>query len=200
MDTKRCPKCGETKPATLEFFYASKQTKSGLHGWCKECLKRRQAEYRDADPELNRRRCQDYYRRTYVPHPKRLKTRAQRKEAQLIASREWKRRNWDDVREKQRAWDKAHPEQRRAYQSKRRSLMLASESSYTGADVRRQYAAQKGACYWCGATVGDKFDVDHVIPLSRGGSNGPDNIVVACPSCNRSRHNKLPHEFGVRLC
>jgi 5-methylcytosine-specific restriction endonuclease McrA len=32
---KRCPACGETKPA--DAFYVSKQTKSGLSGWCKSC-------------------------------------------------------------------------------------------------------------------------------------------------------------------
>jgi 5-methylcytosine-specific restriction endonuclease McrA len=35
-----------------------------------------------------------------------------------------------------------------------------------------------------------------VIPLDRGGSNGPENIVIACPECNHSKHNKLPHEWN----
>ena len=35
------------------------------------------------------------------------------------------------------------------------------------------------------------YHVDHVVPLSRGGGNGVDNICLACPSCNSSKNNKL---------
>jgi 5-methylcytosine-specific restriction endonuclease McrA len=40
-----------------------------------------------------------------------------------------------------------------------------------------------------------------VVPLSRGGSNGPENIVIACPTCNLAKKDKMPHEWpeGGRL-
>jgi hypothetical protein len=34
---KRCTMCDEEKPATTEYFYATKWTKSGLEGRCREC-------------------------------------------------------------------------------------------------------------------------------------------------------------------
>lgn len=34
---KRCPKCGEWWPADREFFYAKKDTASGLQSWCRAC-------------------------------------------------------------------------------------------------------------------------------------------------------------------
>lgn len=37
MKQKLCTKCGETKPATLEYFYHNKRLKSGLSSWCKIC-------------------------------------------------------------------------------------------------------------------------------------------------------------------
>jgi 5-methylcytosine-specific restriction endonuclease McrA len=37
--TNRCGSCGKTKPA--EAFYKSKTTKSGLHGWCRDCSKKK---------------------------------------------------------------------------------------------------------------------------------------------------------------
>ena len=37
METKKCKKCQENKPATLEYFYKSKQTKDGLNSYCKTC-------------------------------------------------------------------------------------------------------------------------------------------------------------------
>jgi hypothetical protein len=51
LDSKTCTKCGETKPATAEFFAPAKRGKFGLHSWCHDCfaadaLRRR----READP------------------------------------------------------------------------------------------------------------------------------------------------------
>lgn len=39
------------------------------------------------------------------------------------------------------------------------------------------------------------FEWDHLIPVSRGGTNDPDNIVVSCRSCNRSKGDRL-HWIG----
>ena len=40
------------------------------------------------------------------------------------------------------------------------------------------------------------YHVDHVMPLSRGGSNAPENIVLACQRCkNDSKHNHTVSEW-----
>jgi 5-methylcytosine-specific restriction endonuclease McrA len=57
------------------------------------------------------------------------------------------------------------------------------------------YKAQHGCCHWCGEFVGLTFEIDHVIPLSRGGVDDPSNIVVCCKTCNRSKGYKLPEEW-----
>lgn len=42
--------------------------------------------------------------------------------------------------------------------------------------------------------------IDHVWPLSKGGSNGPENLVLACAECNLRKSAKTPMEFaGVLL-
>jgi len=85
MQNKRCPKCGEEKPLTKEFWCADKRTNSGLAtGACRNCkreynreyLREYQREYNreyqrsDAYREYIRRRCRsDAYReyhREYV--------------------------------------------------------------------------------------------------------------------------------------
>lgn len=36
-----------------------------------------------------------------------------------------------------------------------------------------------------------RFTVDHVIPLSKGGVDSPDNLALACFHCNRRKSNHL---------
>jgi 5-methylcytosine-specific restriction endonuclease McrA len=36
-----------------------------------------------------------------------------------------------------------------------------------------------------------KFTIDHLIPVSLGGSSGFDNLALACFNCNRYKTNKL---------
>jgi HNH endonuclease len=36
-----------------------------------------------------------------------------------------------------------------------------------------------------------KFTVDHIVPLSLGGSDRPENLALACFHCNRRKTNRL---------
>ncbi|HMN15956.1 MAG TPA: HNH endonuclease signature motif containing protein [Bellilinea sp.] len=77
--------------------------------------------------------------------------------------------------------------------------MLAAPGSFTKEDISLAYESQKGKCWYCQCELNGTYHVDHRIPLSRGGSNDPANLVLACPSCNMSKGNKFPHEWNGRL-
>jgi 5-methylcytosine-specific restriction endonuclease McrA len=56
-------------------------------------------------------------------------------------------------------------------------------------------------CQYCGfhGPAGE-LTVDHIIPMSRGGSGDRwDNLVVACKRCNWRKANHRPGEVGMRL-
>jgi hypothetical protein len=51
-------------------------------------------------------------------------------------------------------------------------------------------------CYWCGKKLNEKYHYDHYIPLSKGGDNSINNIVISCSFCNHSKHAKDPITFA----
>lgn len=53
-------------------------------------------------------------------------------------------------------------------------------------EVRRFVLARDKACLLCGAT--QRLTVDHVRPLSMGGSDAPRNLRTLCRSCHETRH------------
>jgi 5-methylcytosine-specific restriction endonuclease McrA len=53
---------------------------------------------------------------------------------------------------------------------------------------------QGGKCFYC-QRPGLVLGLEHRIPVSRGGSHDPENIVAACGSCNSSKGTKTEAEF-----
>lgn len=54
------------------------------------------------------------------------------------------------------------------------------------------------ACRYCGTQEGP-FECDHVVPVSRGGDNDPDNLATSCKPCNASKGARTLAEWkGVR--
>ena len=51
-------------------------------------------------------------------------------------------------------------------------------------------------CYYCKGHFSPRvLTMDHIIPLSRGGSSSKINIVTACKKCNNAKKNLFPHEW-----
>lgn len=91
-------------------------------------------------------------------------------------------------------------------------LGIDREAAFDKADqLRRQYCRDPQepgmrdkvmqrdgfACAYCGAT--EHLEVDHVVPLSRGGANTERNLVIACRSCNAAKNAKHPVIFVGEL-
>jgi 5-methylcytosine-specific restriction endonuclease McrA len=63
---------------------------------------------------------------------------------------------------------------------------------------RAVFARDRWTCQYCG-TARATLTVDHVVPRSKGGSSGWDNIVTCCAPCNRRKGNRLPRQVDMRL-
>jgi hypothetical protein len=85
-----------------------------------------------------------------------------------------------------------------------------TEGFYTNEDIVTIHELQSRECYFCSSllgSVGEKgaFHIDHLNPISKGGSNWPNNICLTCERCNKRKHShpttvlwaKLRKEKGI---
>lgn len=90
-------------------------------------------------------------------------------------------RKLDVPAERRRAWDR---------ERKRR---LPNYDTWNA--LREHVFSRDGhGCVYCGS-VKRPFHLDHVIPLSRGGSSDPNNLVTSCAACNIAKGAKTPDEW-----
>jgi hypothetical protein len=54
---------------------------------------------------------------------------------------------------------------------------------------REVWRRDQGRCVECGSK--EKLEFDHIIPVSKGGSNTARNVQLLCEKCNRSKGNKI---------
>jgi 5-methylcytosine-specific restriction endonuclease McrA len=56
----------------------------------------------------------------------------------------------------------------------------------------RLLKAQRGKCAICLKAIKRKYELDHIVPISRGGRHDDLNLQLLCPFCNRSKGAKDP--------
>lgn len=62
------------------------------------------------------------------------------------------------------------------------------------------YRKTQGHCYLCGEFVDfDSFEIEHKVPLSKGGTNELSNVFCACHCCNTIKHDIYPKEFFEKI-
>lgn len=79
----------------------------------------------------------------------------------------------------------------RARNAKRRASQLGVEGRFTSFSIKNLYVKQRGKCACCGEVLNGRFEVDHIIPLSKGGSNFPNNLQLLTPKCNKAKGAKM---------
>ncbi len=121
--------------------------------------------------------------------------------------REWRRNNRERQAELARRWRAANPERdranRQANKRSRKALERGAHGKHTARDIAQIFEQQRGRCAWCRARLKcggpEKYHVDHIRPLSRGGSNARGNLCLACPSCNIAKGAQHPEAFARSL-
>lgn len=193
---------------------------------CLACMSaRRDKSYHDRYYQENRERLIAAQAARNAANPERRKQYYQaNKEAEKLKARRWREENPDRVKAAQKAtnarnaakmaaryqenketilvrqaaWKALHPEARRAHKAVRRARKLKAAGAYTASDVKDLMELQGGKCAhsWCRVSLKEKYHVDHVVPISKGGANEKRNLQLLCPPCNLRKHAKHPIDFA----
>lgn len=107
------------------------------------------------------------------------KSRERNLEAAKVTAKKSRLKNADKVRTANRNRD---------------AIKRAAQGTHTQFDIEQLLADQHNLCNGCRKQL-IIYHVDHIFPLSRGGSNWPENLQCLCPSCNISKGSKTMDEW-----
>lgn len=105
----------------------------------------------------------------------------------------------EKAREATREWNKKNPDKRKVKGIRRRARHAQAVGSFTTQDIRLIRALQGNRC--AEPTCRKSFEhikahIDHIVPLSRGGTNWPRNLQLLCVSCNTRKGARDPIEHA----
>lgn len=138
--------------------------------------------WRDANPEKHRENARKWQRLN--PQKRR------------VIMKRWYKVHAKKARIKQDEWIRLNPEKKKAQINRRRARKVNADGSYTSDHIHSLYDFQEGRCFHCDCDISQGYHIDHWIPLSRGGSNWPENLRLLCEHCNCSKGNKMPWEWS----
>jgi 5-methylcytosine-specific restriction endonuclease McrA len=102
----------------------------------------------------------------------------------------------DAVLEYNRRYRKEHPGIISFWRKNRKGRKRASGGRITRKFVLNLFVIQNGKCLACKTEFAESgYQIDHVIPLSKGGKHLNSNVQLLCPTCNKRKSAREMDEF-----
>ena len=102
--------------------------------------------------------------------------------------KKWNSENKDRVLGYIQKYRSLHPEQMTKSSRKRREIFKNVVGNFTLAEWISLCNKFGNKCLWCERTD-RKLTIDHVVPITKGGTNYIDNIQPLCVNCNARKNN-----------
>lgn len=207
---KYCKKCDTDKPESE--FSKHKGREDGLQHSCKSCARAYQIEnadnisartrqyYLDNKDTISVIRREHYEENKLAVSLYKRKYREEHKAEIAAKARKWAEDNKEAIAEKMREYSAANPEKVSANKRNYRSRKRAADGSHTSEEVKAIFDSQRGFCANCPAKLiksgKNRYHVDHIQPLAKGGSNDKYNLQCLCRECNHRKHAKDPIDWA----
>jgi 5-methylcytosine-specific restriction endonuclease McrA len=155
--------------------------------------------------EKNRRWASKQHRENYQTDPvfrarKNAATKLwaeQNHERNTAHKRAWAERNRKVESDKALARRRADPDKVKAASAANKAMRKAAIGRFNADDIQMLLEQQSYRCAapHCRIDVLRDFHCDHILPLSRGGTNSPDNIQILCSACNLTKNDRTMEEW-----
>jgi 5-methylcytosine-specific restriction endonuclease McrA len=165
-----------------------------VYKW-RDSHKEQHREYNKAWKVANKERQYDLAKKWRAEHPENVQ-RAVKKWQDANRDRlhennaRWHATHPDEARERRKRWRGENPEREKIHKHTRRTRISESGGSFTVSDIQNMLKQQKGKCIVCLTSIKENYHIDHVIPVSKGGSSDRSNLQLLCPRCNMSKHDR----------
>lgn len=219
--SKTCTQCRQIKPLTD--FHTASDSKDGYRANCKECKRSRRSKYRMANHELVLQKEADYREANrpainanktarYAANPEKHRQQAranynpatQKKRSTIYRANNpqriidnnlrYRQNNPEKVKAEAKKWRALNKVKLANYANERRAMMNANGVfRISKKELTKLYSSPR--CFYC-RELTDEIQMDHVIPIKRGGTHSIGNLVPACSGCNQSKINKTITEWN----
>lgn len=119
------------------------------------------------------------------------------KKKALAVRKAWRTTNSEHFAALTKKWRDENPIARRAIKQNYRSRELNADGFHTASDLEILWVLQDGICAapHCKRLLIESCSTDHIEPLSKGGSNWPDNLQLLCVPCNCEKKDRNMKEW-----
>lgn len=156
----------------------------------------------------NRGAANDRQKEYYKKHTDREMAASERwksdnRSQQIEYGKAYRAAHLEQARTRRKDWNTRNAEKVRITASNCKAKRRRAPGTHTLDDVRSIFSAQKGGCAYCKAALGDRYHIDHIVPIARGGANDRKNLQLLCSPCNHRKWAKMPlvwaREIGLLL-
>lgn len=170
VEYKECSRCKQWLPVSS--FHKDKSKWDGLHGFCKKCTKLVNHETYIKNPDKKYTSVLSYQRRTGL----------------ILKYKPYNPNYYSSEKSKKK---------KRIRDLRRRALKQNADiKERINIDVLNKILEKYNyKCAYCKKDCSNKYEIDHKIPLSKGGTNDISNLALSCSHCNRSKRDKTDIEF-----
>lgn len=191
----QCTKCGRL--LSRSEFFSDKRIRKGIKSQCKRCCYERMSAYQKTErgkaafakstrkyvqTERGRETSREGYRRYHATEKGKQKSREYERSARVRSVRkDYKRSESGKLAISN-------------YNHRRRANLQKTKYKISDQEFQELLHKCVGKCSYCGRS-NVKLELDHIVPLSRGGLHEINNLALVCGSCNRSKGSKLLSEW-----
>lgn len=187
---KICTKCNRLLVANSMNFHTQMKGKYGVMSYCKECTKKYNSEHKEHQAEYckqwranNKQHIAEYRKQHYRDN----------KERYAEYDKKYYKNNKEHIAEYGKQWASNNRERKneigRKAQHKRRAKLKFNGGEYTLEQWQECLEFFNYTCAYSGEPINNSnTNIEHIIPISKGGSNNIYNIVPALDIVNKSKN------------